>query len=45
VLAPGLALLDPALPDEIFSRSPLALAWRRLNCALEDFAERSLVAA
>jgi len=45
VLAPGLALLDPALPEEIASRSPLATAWRRLNRALEAFAERSLVAA
>jgi hypothetical protein len=45
VLAPGLALLDPALPDDIASRSPLAVAWRTLNRALEDFAERSLVAA
>ena len=45
VLAPGLALLDPALPDEIASRSPLAVAWRTLNRALEDFTEGSLVAA
>jgi len=45
VLAPGLALLDPALPDEITLRSPLATAWRTLQRALDDFAERSLLAA
>ena len=45
VLAPGLALLDPALPDAIASRSTLAVAWRALNRALEDFAEGSLLAA
>lgn len=45
VLAPGLALFDPALPDEVARRSPLSLAWRALNRALEDFAEKSLVAA
>jgi hypothetical protein len=45
VLAPGLALLDPALPEGAGRRSPLALAWRRLGRALEDFTERSLVAA
>ena len=45
VLAPGLALLDPALPEDIGRRSPLATAWRTLQRALDDFAERSLVAA
>lgn len=45
VLAPGLTRLDPALPEEIGRRSPLAVAWRVLERALEDFAERSLVAA
>ncbi len=45
VLAPGLALLDPALPEDIARRSPLATAWRALQHALDDFAERSLVAA
>ena len=45
VLAPGLALLDPALPEDIGRRSPLATAWRILQRALDDFAERSLVAA
>ena len=45
VLAPGLALLDPALPEDIGRRSPLATAWRTLQRAIDDFAERSLVAA
>jgi hypothetical protein len=45
VLAPGLALLDPALPAEIAARSRLATAWRTLDRALEDFTRRSLVAA
>jgi len=45
VLAPGLALLDPALPEEVALRSPLSVAWRTLNRALEDFAAKSLVAA
>jgi hypothetical protein len=45
VLAPGLALFDPALPEEVSCRSPLAIAWRTLNRALEDFTAKSLVAA
>jgi hypothetical protein len=45
VLAPGLALLDPALPDDIVARSRLATAWRALDRALEDFTNKSLVAA
>jgi hypothetical protein len=44
-LTPGLSVLDPHLPDEIAKRSPLALAWRQLQRALDDFAERSFVAA
>jgi hypothetical protein len=31
VLGPGFALLDTALPPDIAVRSPLALAWRRLD--------------
>jgi hypothetical protein len=45
ILAPGLALLDPAVPDEIVTRSRLATAWRTLDRALEDFTNESLVAA
>jgi hypothetical protein len=45
VLAPGLIVLDPKLPDDLKRRSPLATAWQRLDGALEDFAKRSLLAA
>jgi hypothetical protein len=45
VLAPGLALLNAALPEDIARRSPLALAWRGLDRELDDFVERTLVAA
>jgi hypothetical protein len=45
VLAPGLALVDPALPDDIGRRSPLAIAWHALEQALDDFTRRSLIAA
>ena len=45
VLAPGLALVDPALPDDIARRSPLATAWRALDRTLDDFTRKSLVAA
>jgi len=45
VLAPGLALLDPALPLDIAARSPLGQAWRRLDHALDDFVARQLIAA
>ena len=45
VLAPGLALLDPALPEGVGRRSSLATAWRNLGRAFDDFAERSLIAA
>ena len=45
VLAPGLALVDPGLPDEIARRSPLAVAWRTLDRALDEFTRKSLIAA
>jgi hypothetical protein len=45
VLAPGLALLDPALPPDIAARSPLGQAWRRLDRALDDFVAGQLIAA
>lgn len=44
-LAPGLSFLDPNLPEELVKRSPLATAWRRLQRELDDFADRSIVAA
>ena len=36
VLAPGLLLLDPQLPERLVARHSLATAWRRLERALED---------
>lgn len=45
VLTPGLAWLDPALPDDIARRSPLAQAWRHFDHALDDFIAHQLVAA
>jgi len=45
VLAPGLSLLDPALPDDLARRSPVALAWRAFDRALDEFTRRSLIAA
>jgi hypothetical protein len=45
VLAPGLIVLDPGLPDEISRRSPLATAWQHLDRALDQFVESSLLAA
>ena len=45
VLAPGLVQLDPALPDSIARRSPLAAAWRNLDHALDDYIDRQLLAA
>jgi hypothetical protein len=35
VLTPSLAELDPALPDEIAARSPLARSWRSFEHALD----------
>jgi hypothetical protein len=45
VLAPGLGILDPRLPDTVKRRSPLAVAWDRFESALDDFIEGNLVAA
>ena len=45
VLAPGLIVLDPKLPDCLKQRSPLATAWRQLDDALDNFANRQLLAA
>lgn len=45
VLTPGLALLDPALPEHLSQRSPLAVDWRRFNTTLEGFMSRELIAA
>lgn len=45
VLAPGLSWLDPRLPDEISSRSPLGKAWRQLDRTLDQFIDGALTAA
>jgi len=45
VLAPGLALLDTLVPDDVAQRSPLASAWRRLDLTLNNFIDRQLRAA
>jgi hypothetical protein len=45
VLTPALRALDPALPDSLVPRSPLASAWRTFEAALERFVARALVAA
>ncbi len=37
ILGPGLAALDPRLPDELATRSPLATAWRNLGRELGRF--------
>ncbi len=45
VLAPGLATLDPQLPEQLAKRSPLALAWRQLDRSLDQFIYDGLTAA
>ncbi len=45
VLAPGIILLDPKLPNHLKRRSPLATAWRQLDGTLDDFTNRQLLAA
>lgn len=45
VLTPGLTMLDPNLPDEIRKRSPLAIAWRHFDHALDSFITHGLAAA
>jgi hypothetical protein len=37
ILGPGLAALDPWLPDDLASRRPLAAAWRNLVRELDRF--------
>ncbi|MGH3516906.1 MAG: hypothetical protein ACRDQ7_05715 [Haloechinothrix sp.] len=45
VLAPGLAWLEPNLPDDIARRSPLAKAWRQLDRTLDEFIAHGMIAA
>jgi hypothetical protein len=45
VLTPSLAALDPLLPADLASRSPLATAWRRLDRTLDQHINDCLAAA
>jgi hypothetical protein len=45
VLAPGLAVLDPALPAELTAHTPLAVAWRGFIQALDTFIDHQVLAA
>ena len=36
VVTPALAHLDPSLPDEVVSTSPLGHAWRAFDHAIDD---------
>jgi hypothetical protein len=45
VLATGLIELNPTLPAELTARSPLAIAWRRLDTVLEEFTASAMIAA
>jgi len=45
VLAPGLAALDPHLPAQLARRSPLSIAWRQFDRALDDVVSEALTAA
>jgi hypothetical protein len=41
VLTPGLTAPDPSLHDELSSRDPLAVAWRRFACSVMPDSGRS----
>jgi hypothetical protein len=45
VLAPGLAVLDPHLPEDLATRSELATAWKRLDRSLDQFIDHRVAAA
>ena len=45
ILAPGLAWLCPDLPGDVARRSPLAVAWRQFDHALDDFISQEMIAA
>lgn len=45
ILAAALPLLDAALPSSLARRSPLSLAWRRLDHALDTYIAQQLIAA
>jgi hypothetical protein len=45
IVNPSLAELDPQLPAEIATRSPLANSWRGFEHALEDKIRQAAIAA
>jgi len=44
VLAPGLGVLDPRLPEDVAARSSLSTAWRGFERNLDEFIQANLVA-
>jgi hypothetical protein len=45
VLAPGLSVLDPRLPEDVAARSRLSTAWHGFERNLDEFIQANLVAA
>jgi len=45
ILTPALPHLDPTLPDDARSRSPLGTAWRSLDAALDHIIREAAIAA
>ena len=45
VLAPGLSVLDPRLPQGVGGRSPLTMAWRTFERMLDGYIQAQLIAA
>ncbi|HET8580078.1 MAG TPA: hypothetical protein VFL31_03690 [Nitrospiraceae bacterium] len=45
VLAPGLSMLDPRLPDDVAARNRLSTTWHGFEGALDEFIQENLVAA
>jgi hypothetical protein len=45
VLAPGLSMLNPRLPDDVAARSRLSTTWHGFEGALDEFIQGNLVAA
>ena len=45
IVNPSLAELDPALPNEIAKRSPLAVSYRAFQGAIEDKIKQAAIAA
>lgn len=44
VLAPGLSVLDPRLPEDVAARSGVGTAWRCFERALDEFTQVQLAA-